>query len=211
MGLYLILLLSFFQITTWAAPDESRLWAGFFIKKNLQPLQTSFWGEVQYRYNFESGGMQQLLTRFGVLKSLAPGHEVGALMGLIQTGIQVEYRPTLQHIYHFDHDQHKFLFRSRLEWRDLENNPKNSMRYRLMNSYRYQLNPVYSVLLWDEPFINLTREDWSGERTIERNRLFAGIRMDFAEYRLELGYLNQFIPRKNHDTSEHVLVGYIFF
>jgi hypothetical protein len=66
-------------------------------------------------------------------------------------------------------------------------------------------------MIWSEPFVNVTREAWTGDRFLERHRLFIGTRWDFPDYRWEVGYLNQYIPRTNIDVSEHSLVVYLFF
>lgn len=219
----IISFLFIFSFNTLASyENQNKTWIGIFGKKKLQDHDFSIWQEIQYRYDFEQGGMQQLLTRFGLLKSLNESHEVGVIMGYIQTrGTKVgavdtkEYRPTLQHVYNTAFDEHKLLFRSRLEWRDEEDRGTNSIRYRLQNSYRYQLNPMYSMLVWEEPFLNLSGEKWVGNRLIERNRLFLGVRVDHStDHRFEIGYMNQYVPKKfanKTDVSEHVLVGYFFF
>jgi hypothetical protein len=209
---FMAFILLIFSMNSMASLDnQNKTWLGIFAKKKLQHYDYSFWQELQYRYDHEEGGMEQILTRFGLLKNLSDSHELGVMIAYIQTGNTREYRPTLQHVYNTASDQHKFLFRSRLEWRDQEENPANSIRYRLMNSYRYQWNPTYSVLIWDEPFINLTQEKWTGNRTLERNRLFLGVRIDQSDERFEIGYMNQYVPRKDQDISEHILVGYFFF
>lgn len=194
-----------------ALDNQTKSWLGLFSKKKFETRDLSFWQEIQYRYSLDGGENQQILTRFGLLKNVNEAHEIGLIMGYIQTGNIKEYRPTLQHTYSTLFENHKFLLRSRLEWRDQEDNADNSIRYRLMNSYRYQLTPLYSLLVWDEPFLNLTKEEWTGDRWIERNRLFLGIRIDQKDHRFEVGYMNQFVPRNDKDVSEHILVAYFFF
>lgn len=219
----LILMMVIFCFNTLAAlENQNKTWLGIFGKKKLQDHDFSVWQEIQYRYDFEQGGMQQLLTRLGLLKSLNNSHEVGLIMGYIQTRASnvgavdsKEYRPTLQHVYNTALDEHKLTFRSRLEWRDEEDRETNSIRYRLQNSYRYQISPTYSLLFWEEPFLNLSGEKWVGNRLVERNRLFIGMRLDQGtDHRFEIGYMNQYVPKKfanRTDVSEHVLVGYFFF
>ena len=189
----------------------SRNWLGVFGKKNIAQ-DVSFWEEVQFRYDLNEGQMQQTLVRFGLLKNVTPKQEIGALMGFIQTGITKEYRPTFQHMYNTSiEDELHFNLRSRLEFRDVEDVEANSIRYRLLASARKKISSRLSPLIWDELFVNLTNEDWTGDRTFERNRFFAGIRVDESYGRWEVGYLNQFVPRKNQDTLEHVLVLYFFY
>ncbi len=203
----------FFLATTLpslAVENETHTWFGLFGKKSLAP-QYSLWQELQLRYTNEEGSMQQILTRFGVLRTLNSRHEVGAIMGYVQTGLSREYRPTLQHIYTAGGGEHNMLFRSRLEWRDLENNDQNSIRYRLQALYRNQFTADKALILWEEPFFNLIETNWNGNHSFERNRAFAGIRSDYEAHKIDVGYLNQYIPRQGRNVSEHTLVLYLYY
>lgn len=192
--------------STSAAVDEQRSWLGLFSKKPILEKNYSIWQEIQFRYDHENGEMGQLLTRFGLLKPINEHHEMGLIMAYIATGSSKEYRPTLQHLYSKTTEVFFYSFRSRLEWRDLENNASNSIRLRLSPNLRWNFKENMAFAIWDEAFLNLTREEWTGKRAFERNRLFAGIRHSFPDLVFEYGYLNQYIPRKNRDIVEHTLV-----
>jgi hypothetical protein len=69
----------------------------------------------------------------------------------------------------------------------------------------------WDLLIWDEPFLNITQEEWTGKRVFERNRVFLGTVLKWEEIKIEFGYLNQLIPRENKTIQEHSLVGYFFF
>jgi hypothetical protein len=197
--------------SSFAAALESRAWLGLFGRKTLSDTR-SFWHEAQFRYDLGRSGMQQLLARAGILQAVGGPHEFGWILGYIQSGTTQEFRPTLQYSATVAlEDTHFFGLRVRGEWRRLNIHPDNSLRFRTLVSYRLTVSPRTSFLVWDEPFLNLTREEWSGNRLFERNRLFLGIRLDGMKDRIEFGYLNQMIPRFSSSVSEHTLVLYYFY
>jgi hypothetical protein len=198
-----------FQSTVcWSTENMAGAWLGTFGKKSLTET-SSFWSEVQLRYNADNGTMGQTLFRGGWLEKVSENHEFGLLFGYIQTNLQKEYRPTLQHIYQSKiFSETNLSLRSRLELRDLENNSDTSVRYRLMMRAQSPINSYLSFVLWDEPFINITDENWTGSRVFERNRFFAGFRFPYESLTIETGYLNQFVPREV-EVSEHLFVVYV--
>ena len=101
--------------------------------------------------------------------------------------------------------------RQRLELRDLENEDANSVRYRLLLNVARPLSEKYKAIIWNEAFLNVSNEEWSGARRFERNRAFAGVNVKFDQYSFDVGYMNQFIPRENPDVMEHILTWYIFY
>ena len=206
-----ILAMLTFGNSSWADTVDSRTWFGLFAKKPLSEEITS-WQEVQFRYDLNQGQMQQTLVRFGLLKKLNESHEAGVLMAFVQTGLVKEYRPTFQHLYSHSHDELFFLnLRSRLELRDIENNDANSVRYRFMINTRKKISTNLSAVIWEEAFLNLTNETWTGSRTFERNRFFLGARIDQSYGRWEVGYLNQYIPREQKNIQEHIISTSFFY
>jgi hypothetical protein len=75
----------------------------------------------------------------------------------------------------------KFSGRSRMEFRMLEDSPDDSLRFRYQLRGQQALTPLLDLVVWDEPFINLTKDEWTGERTFERNRFFIGTHLPFWE------------------------------
>lgn len=72
------------------------------------------------------------------------------------------------------------------------------------------LGANFNFLVWDEIFLNLTDDEWTGERFDERNRFFIGLKKPNQAHSVEFGYLNQFVPR-SEDIVEHIAVLYLFF
>lgn len=209
--LFVFFVLTLFSFKAFSTDDRNGVWFGTFGKKSISD-KLSLWSEVQLRHNSELGVMAQTLFRGGLLYSPFKNHEFGLIMGYIETNLPnqtEEYRPTFQYIYQgLTLSSVNLLLRSRLELREIEENDDESLRYRLMLRTSTAINSNLDLVVWDEPFINLTKEQWTGNRAFDRNRLFVGLRKKFQNFSIETGYLNQFIPRDS-DISEHLFVFYV--
>jgi hypothetical protein len=211
MKFILVLILTLLTLPSMAeTKEEQRVWFGMFGRKEVAP-NYDLWAEFQLRHDETNQTMAQTLNRFGVLRKINEQHEFGFLFAYVQTGLVKEYRPTLQYAYKNKIDINSFSIRNRLEGRDLENTDADSLRFRSLLRFSRPLNPKYELVIWDEPFLNLTRETWSGDRLFERNRAFAGLRINFEKINFEVGYMNQYIPRETQDLSEHILTLYLIF
>jgi len=198
-----IVIITFFLSTlSFAKTDQlAGAWLGYFANHKLTDKEFLHF-ETQLRHNTTDSKMGQTLVRFGVNHSLNERNKVGLLFAYVDSDAAKEYRLALQHQFTFSS---KLSFRQRLEARDIENNDSNSIRYRLNTRFDG------AVTVWDEVFVNLTRETWTGDRAFERNRFFIGPKHKFNSFVLEWGYLNQYIPRSEKSAMEHILVGYLFF
>lgn len=197
----------FFSTGTYAESRTlDRTWLGLFNKTKISS-DYSFWTEAQARLDNERLTRQQLLFRFGILKPLSKSFEAGLLYAYVQTNPLYEHRPTLQLNSTFFKQSHSSLtLRKRFEYRKLENSEAISGRFRASLRYQYK-----HFIVWEEPFINLTHETWTGERVFERNRFFVGRSFNVSLVNLEVGYLNQYVPRHERSLIEHVLVAYLFY
>jgi hypothetical protein len=204
----LLLILALIIPITSIADSRSfdRTWLAMINKKKVSD-NYSIWSEVQSRMDNDQFTNLQLLFRAGALRPLNEQNEVGFLYTYIQTGRVIEHRPTLQfnHIF-FKEISSSFSLRNRIEFRKIENNDALSTRYRGAIRYQYQ-----QLVIWEEPFINLTSETWTGKRVFERNRFFIGPSFKTNEMNFEVGYLNQYVPRKNRAVSEHILAVFMFY
>lgn len=190
------------------AADDSygRTWLGLFQKKMVSE-KVSVLGEVQLRYLNDDINLQQILVRSGFMYRLNEKNEVGAVYGYIQTGLLKEHRPTLQWTGKLGSD---FSARSRLEFRKWEENTTMSVRLRPLLRYDHLLESKNALVVWNEPFINISHDSESGNRIFERNRLFLGLRIPYEQANLEFGYLNQTVPRTSVTAVEHVFLMYLF-
>jgi hypothetical protein len=194
----------------WANDNRDAAWLGLFHKKVL-PQNYFLWTEAQLRYLLDSTGMQQTLYRFGALKKINEQHEVGLLYAYVDTEIKKEHRPTLQHGQRIGTiGSMLFSGRTRLEARFREDETDDSARFRYLLRGQQNIWEQVDLVVWNEAFINLTDDEWTGNRTYERNRFFIGARIPYFDINWEIGYMNQFIPRRN-DVMEHIITAYLFY
>jgi len=202
-------LLVVFSFNTWAdTKQETGLWLGYFNNHEYSSKQ-SFWFETQLRHNLTQSQMNQTLVRFGILHTLNSQQKIGILGAYVDSDAFKEYRLAFQH--QMTVIPMVLSLRQRLEFRDVEDINANSIRYRLLlRNEKYRIAEK-QIVVWNEAFINLTHEEWTGSRVFERNRFFIGPKFEFQTFNLEVGYLNQFIPRTSRSTMEHLLTAYLFF
>lgn len=110
-------------------------------------------------------------------------------------------------------DWGKLATRTMLEYRFVEHDSQMAMRLRQRVRANYRLpaiHPHLTLVGWEEAFINLYSVDWGPKSGLDQNRAFAGLGWQFDEtnhYRMEVGYLNQYIHRRNRDDlMDHMLL-----
>ncbi|NQZ18061.1 MAG: DUF2490 domain-containing protein, partial [Bdellovibrionales bacterium] len=169
------------------------------------------WIEGQLRYGFDQGGVNQFLYRTGLLVDVAENHQLGFLYAFIQAGIQKEHRFALQHVQKYGQALGLSMsHRVRLEYRTLEISDVEAGRFRYLSRAEGETKPSPTLVVWDEVFINTTRDSWTGNMGFDRNRLFIGVKTKIYNIRGEFGYLNQYVPRDSGDISEHIATFYFF-
>lgn len=190
-----------------------RTWLGLFSKRKLAGTDYSIWTEGQARMDNERFTQQQLLLRPGVLKYINEKNDIGFLVAFSEMEKHWETRPTFQHAYKIlKNVYHTLSYRSRFEYRVREDQDSRSGRYRGQLKYLRSLENKKGLLLWDELFVNLTNEDWTGNRIVERNRFFIGVELPFVDNtNFEVGYMNQYIPRETQSTVDHIAVVYYYY
>ncbi len=199
--------------------QDGGTWLGLFNRtQNNKVGSFAIWNELQLRFNTDVSGMQQLLFRPGVIYQYNQNNDFGLLLGYINTKNFAkdkntnEYRFTLQHQYYQTFGEgNKITFRSRLEHRFLEQAGPLDLRFREMIRYSKNLTPKTQFVIWDEPFLNFNRPSWVYDSFFERNRFFIGTNIQVGTIKLEVGYLNQYIPHKGADTMEHILLTYFIY
>jgi hypothetical protein len=207
---FLLLLLIFTPKYIIAAEIYNSTWLGAFAKHVLTQ-EYFIWHEAQLRYRLDSSGMQQTLYRLGALKKLNEQHEIGIIYAYVQTGLMKEHRPTLQHTHQLGKlSSVNFLSRARLEARFLEESTDDSARFRYMLRAQRGLTGNVSLVIWNETFLNLTNDEWTGNRTLERNRFFLGARIPFHNLNVEVGYMHQYVS-KFKDSIDHIITAYLLF
>jgi len=200
--LSLILLSSFSFSQT---ENDDGFWFGVFTKKEWTE-ELSYWNEAQFRYSTSDGEVSQLLYRTGILYDISEKHNIGFLFAFIASDGLDEHRFTIQHSQtYLDKNNFKLSSRSRIEARFFEDFPEDSARFRYL--LRFDFN---KYVTWNEFFFHLKEDQFTGDRVFDRNRFFIGRKAKIFNSKVEYGYLNQYIPRDNQDTFEHLLVLYLF-
>lgn len=190
-----------------------RTWLGLFSKRKLADTGYTIHTELQARMDNDRFTQQQTLLRTGVLKNLNEKNDIGFLIAFVETDKHWETRPTFQHVYTFlKNDVNTITFRSRFEYRVREDQEARSGRYRGQLKYHRALENKKAFLIWEEPFLNMTNEDWTGDRVFERNRFFIGMGLPFVDNtNFEVGYMNQYTPRETRATVEHIATVYYYY
>ena len=207
MHKFLIILLTLLKLSvSFATHNRAASWFGTFAQKDITD-NFLIWAETQFRYNLELGKNQQILYRPGILHKINEHHQLGYLFAYIQSDSLKEHRFALQHIQKYGNFFNAdFSARSRLEARFIEDNSDDAARF------RYLLRAEGSCwVTWEEIFLNLTDDNWTGNRVVDRNRFFLGLKHFVSDIRVEYGYLNQYIPRATNDVMEHIFTVYLFF
>lgn len=208
---WLAIIMMLFSFNVSATVSENSGWIGTFSKKEITENYHS-WIEGQMRYSFERGGANQILFRTGVLQKLSEGQGLGYLYAYIQSGTQKEHRLTLQHTQKYGHWlASSFSHRARLEGRFLEDSDEDAGRFRYLIRSEKELISCPSLVVWNEVFVHLTQNSWTGDNAFDRNRFFLGTKVKVFNARAELGYMNQYVHRAAGDISEHIATVYWFF
>jgi len=203
----ILVILIFFQ-SAYAVDHNPGAWFGLFTKKHLYD-RVSLHNEVQIRYDLDRDNTQQLLVRFGGLYEINEMQEAGLLYAFVANPSSNEHRLTQQFIQKLSLTEgSKGLFRFRLEERVLEERGPLTFRTRIMGRYQKEIRKFLDLVVWDELFINLTKENWNGNQNFDRNRFFIGARFELANSSIEYGYLNQLVNRTTEDVMEHLAVVY---
>lgn len=124
--------------------------------------------------------------------------------------ILVEHRIAGQYMWRGPVRGGTLTLRTRLEERFIvvDNDPVTRLRQQVRFSYPIAQGSRIAVVGYDEVFVNLEGST-RYKRGLDHNRAFAGISDTLSKrYRVEVGYLNQFIPGHGGlDRMNHVLSG----
>lgn len=197
--------------TVHATNTTNDYWYGFFNKQKINE-DYSWWTEGQLRYDLDSQRMQQTLYRTGLLRQLK-NSEVGLLYAFIESGENKEHRLAFQHAKgHGTFSGFNLSHRMRLEFRSREDADNLAERFRYLLRGQGNLTKSLDSVIWNELFLNLRDGTDTGPTLVERNRFFLGIRKNISDsFDMEIGYLNQYVPRTQGNIMEHILVTYMFF
>ncbi len=193
-----------------AGETNSGFWFGTFVNKKIDDRFSANL-ETQIRNEFDTGVVKQFLYRAGFNYALSETQSIGALFGIIQTGLAVERRLAFQHqMAYLKSETSELTHRVRLEGRNFENSSNDSVRLRYQLRHSRDVNADLKGVVWSEIFMNVSDETSSGQAAVERLRIFAGVRTPLLGANAEFGYLNQTVYRQSLNTTDHLAVIYWF-
>ena len=175
-----------------------------------------WWFDGHLRLLDDTDGFTQSIVRPGIGWTLDEESAAWIGYGWIYTdalsGLRIdEHRIWQQCTWSKGVDDWKFASRSRLEQRFVDLGNDLGLRYRQLLRVQHNLPavPRWSLVCWDELFINLNDTDWGARHGFNQNRLFVGVGYKPTKecrWRVEVGYLNQVIELPIiDDRANHIL------
>ena len=217
------LLAAFLSASTTASADtveDTGHWWMFMLEGPIggapqAPASFRWWLDIQPRFLEDVSGLQQGLLRPGVGYVL--GERTTVWLGYARIRTASESGPTS----HENRIWQQFWWkprigdvalqsRTRLEQRFLDTGARTGWRFRQFVKASWNLQPQsrYSLVGYEEVFVDLNDTDFGQSTGFSQNRLFAGLGMGLdggGRARLEVGYLNQFSSGTTIDTMNHLL------
>jgi hypothetical protein len=202
---------------------DSGTWLAMFARGDVchaDDCRLKWWFDGHARFFDDAGGFGQSILRPGLGYALSDAATVWAGYGWIRTSPLAnpefdEHRTWQQITWSKDFDRARLGLRSRLEQRFLETGADTGWRFRQLVSLRCPLScSRFSFVAWDEVFIHLNDTDWGATSGFDQNRLFLGLGFkceSSSPYRVEVGYLNQFVDRNATDDLSNHIVAINFF
>lgn len=212
-------LLPLLSTTALGMDQDTQLWLnvtaiGRIGTTDPTPSRWRYWLEGQARFDQDVERNFQNIVRPALGFDLTPRVTVWAGTAWIgtetRTGHRDEHRPWQQITWIPESQPAGFTLqlRPRLEQRMLQGSGDTGWRFRqFFRGIRRVEGTAWSVVWQDEVFLNLNRTDYGARGGFDQNRLFLGVAYHATPIaRLEMGYLNQFIPgHQRPDTMNHIL------
>ncbi|MEM8680414.1 MAG: DUF2490 domain-containing protein [Planctomycetota bacterium] len=201
--------------------DDLGQWNALFAQGTFKELgwehdRLRWWFDGHLRLLDDTDGFTQSIVRPGIGWTLDEESAAWIGYGWIYTdalsGLRIdEHRIWQQWTWSKGIDDWKFASRSRLEQRFVDLGNDLGLRYRQLLRVQHNLPavPKWSLVCWDELFINLNDTDWGARHGFNQNRLFVGVGYKPTKecrWRVEVGYLNQVIELPIiDDRANHIL------
>lgn len=201
--------------------DDTGLWFAAFGNGKFESLDEDsdlrWWFDTHYRLRDDTNGFNQSIVRPGLGYAIAEEQALWAGYAWIRTSPIAgddfdEHRFWQQWTATPSSGPWRFLHRSRFEQRWVETGNDVGLRWRQLARAQKILSdcPQWSLVTWDEIFFHLNDTDWGATTGLDQNRAFIGLgyqRSSQHHGRIEAGYLNQFINRREGgvDSMNHIL------
>lgn len=206
--------------------NDAGLWTALFANGDLNFKSADapwrWWFDGQLRWFDDFDGFGQSLVRPGMGYKLTDKVTLWSGYAWIHTESGSappfeEHRAWEQVTWTHKFDPTTLDLRSRLEQRFVETGDDTGMRFRQMVAVRRPIGfaPQFTLVGWDEVFFHLNDTDWGATSGFDQNRAFLGLGWRPSPehtWRIEAGYLNQFIDRAAAgEVSNHLLSVNLFW
>ena len=216
--------------------EDFRLWTPVYLNVKL-PNRFLAYMEVNPRIGDDVTNIDQLLLRPALGYQLTDNISIWQGYGWVgnfnqkhtppQDPFFMENRIFQQVIYTDTFSSFKFMSRTRMEERFIQNAGGTALRFRQMFKVSYPLPkaPEWSLVAYDEIFMNLNSVDTYRDASngghgpgagIDQNRFFLGMNKKFNQYfNVDIGYQNQMLNNRtkegNANLINHILLIQFYF
>lgn len=208
------------QAVATSAEEDGRAWLNIQANGSTGVDKLRWYMEVQPRAREELREKEQLLLRPALYYAIAPKTSAWLGYAYVRTYVdnplvQREHRVWQQLLHEFAPVAGmRVRSHTRIEQRmfDGSSDTGHKFRQRLTLNIPWKDHPTLSTLIFDEYHHNLNSTDYGARSGFDQNRLFAGVAWVTSPKTLvEIGYLNQYINRKNIDAMNHVFSTTVYF
>jgi hypothetical protein len=196
-----------------SAEEDARAWLNMQATGKTGIENVRWYMEIQPRVRDDFKERDQSLVRPALIYDIAPKTSLWFGYVYVRTYtdnplIEKEHRYWQQILHEFEPiNGIRLRAFTRLEQRTFEGTSDigHKIRQRVTLNFPFKNNPNLSTLIFDEYHHNLNSTDFGARRGFDQNRLFAGFAYKISPKSLvEIGYLNQYVNRKNEDAMNHV-------
>lgn len=203
-----------------AAEEESRTWLNMQATGITSIQNLRWYMELQPRGRDDFRERDQFFIRPALIYTLAPKTSFWLGYAYVRTYVdnpllQDEHRAWQQLLHEFEPiDGIRLRSWTRLEQRKFESagDIGHKIRQRVAMNIPFAHQPNLSTLISNEYHHNMNSTDYGARSGFDQNRLFLGLAWKASQQSLvEIGYLNQFINRRNEDAMNHVLATTLYY
>jgi len=222
----LIVLLSTSRVARGETREDAGLWVMAMMEGSIggrkqAPSRFRWWLDIQPRFLEGVSGLQQGLFRPGVGYALAESTTAWIGYARVYTAsasgaTSNEDRIWQQFLWKSRVGDFKFQSRTRLEQRFFDTGSDTGWRLRqfVKASWNFPHESRFSLVGYEELFLDLNDTSWGQRSGFAQNRLFLGIGMKLdarGRTKLEIGYLNQYLDGAGPNRMNHILSINLFF
>lgn len=213
-------LLAFIAPPGYAAEEDGRAWLNMQATGSTSIKNVRWYIELQPRVRDDFRERDQFFIRPALIYTLAPKTSLWLGYAYARTYIdnpllQDEHRAWQQLLHEFEPiDGIRLRSWTRLEQRKFESagDIGHKVRQRVAINIPFAHYPNLSTLISNEYHHNLNSTDYGARSGFDQNRLFLGLAWKASPQSLiEIGYLNQYVNRRNEDAMNHVLATTLYY